>query len=252
MHLLADGRHRYAATVLANRSAIMSEVHEGNYNECLKYALLSNSTHGLQRSPSDKRQCVIASMKQWPDASNVHIASLCDVDDKTVASVREYLEQKKVIPKTEVRVGKDGRSYDVKTKREVTPKAASSKEVKDPLGRIIPTAVLKYWNRAEEPKILMKSIDEVAKHLKSASDHKDPMYGELHFQGVMADLGKVMDNLKTVIPYCVCTLCQGHPEMQPKGECRLCYGRGLISKFRYDVLVTKETKAIVEKGGKKK
>lgn len=250
IHLLADGRHRCEACYRIKRKAVMAVVHEGDYVECLKYALLSNSTHGLQRNNKDKRQCVILTLKQWPELSNNHAAVMCGVDDKTVTNIRNELEAEKVIPKTTKRIGKDGKSHDIKQEEKEVPRVTAAKIAVDPFGRPIPHGIVKFWERSEEPKELILQLSNLASHFKRFNEEKDPMYGELNFTGIMADMAKVIDSLTTAIPYCVCTQCQGHPETQPKGECRMCYGRGLISKFRFDTCVTKEVKAIM--GGKKK
>lgn len=245
-HLLADGRHRCAANGLIKRKAIMAIVHDGDYGECLKFALLANSNHGIPRNNADKRQCIFIAIRQWPELSNVHTAKMCDVDDKTVASVREELENKKVIPKTPVRIGSDGRSFEVEP-----PRVTTSKDiVVDTFGKPIPKAVVKFWNRSEEPKEMIRQVSNIVKFFKGVEQEKDPMYGEINFTGLFADLGKIVADIKTVIPYCVCTQCQGHPESQPKSECRLCLGRGLISKFRFDTAVPQEIKDIMK--GKKK
>lgn len=258
IHLLGDGRHRIAALNKVGRKVAMALVHKGDFNECLKVALLANSVHGLPRSNADKRQCVIVAIKQWPELSNIHTAKMCDVDDKTVAKVRLELEEKKVIPPTPVRVGSDGLKFKVNKSKdedededEEKPRINTADLAKDPTGRIVPNKVLVYWNRSDEPKQLIEKLSELAGHLKSANAMNDLMYCELNFTGVMADISKIVENLKTVIPYCVCTTCQGHPETQPKGQCRMCYGRGVISKFRYDALVPKEVKDIITKGKKK-
>ena len=245
IHMLADGRHRCAANELIKRKATMAVVHNGDYGDCLKFALLANSYHGLPRTNSDKRQCIIVTIKQWPDLSNIHTAKMCDVDDKTVASVRSELEKKKVIPKTPVRIGTDGRTFEVEPSRVVAATIAI-----DTFGKPIPKSVIKYWDRSEEPKEMIRQVSNIVKFFKGVEQEKDPMYGELNFTGIMADLGRVVESLKTAIPYCVCTQCQGHPETQPKSECRLCLGRGLISKFRFDTAVPQEIKDIMK--GKKK
>ena len=71
------------------------------------------------------------------------------------------------------------------------------------------------------------------------------MFAEINFTAVISDIEKAYHALKCATPYAVCTMCSGHPDTQKNG-CRLCFGRGLISKFRYD-RVPEEVRKLREK-----
>lgn len=256
---LADGRHRCAAIESLGRKAVMANLHNGSLTEALKFALLANSQHGLPRSGADKRRCIEAALKEWPTASNLHLATMTATSDKTVASVREEMEAAKKIVASPTRKSASGATIaakrtrtakDVDEDEDDPPRVKAGEIDKDRLGRQIPLGVLKYWKRADEVEGQLEQIVNVIGFLKHVMGEEDPMYAEVDPEYCIAKLELAHADLSTAIPHAVCTSCQGHPETQKNG-CRMCMGRGLISKFRYDTIVTKETKNIVEKGKKK-
>jgi len=265
---IADGRHRCEAIKKINRRAIQAVVHEGTYEDAFKFALSSNSTHGLPRTREDKRLCVTKALKQWPEVSNSRIAELTCVDDHTVARIREELEKAKTIPTMETRKTSDGRTIPATTKRlrtkkeadedyddddddeeeEEKPRVKTAEVSKDALGKTIPVGILKFWMRTGEALEHVHTVENLIGQLRQYQRDEDAMYGEVNFTGLMGDLERAHATLQTAVPYIVCPSCQGHPETQKNG-CRMCIGRGLISKFRYQTVVPAETKKIVEKKG---
>ncbi|MGP1665969.1 MAG: hypothetical protein ACTS5I_08690 [Rhodanobacter sp.] len=259
-YYLADGSHRCHAIAQIGRKAIEAEVRKGTYEDALQYALQANCAHGLQRSNADKRKCIKEALKQWPAYSNANLSKVCDVDDHTVAEVRKEMEAEKVIAPTPKRTSSSGRtvaSQPVASNRprksEVEPPepSAEPKPVVDKNGTPIPKAVIQYWERADEVTAILAQLTEVMNSLKQADKEKDLLFSEVNISAALSDLDKVRTTVGCAMPFAVCTQCAGHPAAQPKGECRLCLGRGMISKFRWDRLVPEEVRNMVMKGVKK-
>lgn len=228
--LLADGAHRVRGALKAGHATILGVVRKGDWKDAMSYALLANAQHGLPRTNEDKRLCVRAALELWPDRSNAFVANACDVDDKTVASVRREMEGDGEIEASETRISATGKR--VSATRAARKSEPAPVELKDTHGQIIPVSVQKYWERSNEPKDMMRGIKQLMDRLEAIKGEKDVMFAELNFTGILADLDRVRRSLSCAIPYAVCTQCQGHPESQ-KGGCRLCLGRGLISEFRW-------------------
>jgi len=104
-------------------------------------------------------------------------------------------------------------------------------KTRDSVGVVIPEAALPYWQRKPTAEALIKQVTNLVGLVKLMRD--DKMWVEVCIPSALADLERLKNNLSTAIPYAVCGQCQGHPQTQPGGECRLCRGRGLISKHRY-------------------
>ncbi len=239
-YLLADGRHRCEAVRLIQVDGIMAEIIEGDYASCLKFALTANAGHGVPRSASDKRQCVRAALLQWgAGVTDVHIASLTMVSDKLVASVREEMTAAKQLKPSKTRTKRDGTTYTVASDEPKT-------DLVDSFGKAIPHKVQKYWNRKQEMEWMFDELDSVHHSLKQAQRDEDVMFAEMNLVDILTSLEHLKNSIRSAMPYCVCTNCSGHPETQ-KEVCRMCKGRGLIGKFRYDNLVPEEIKLIMKK-----
>jgi DnaJ-class molecular chaperone len=75
----------------------------------------------------------------------------------------------------------------------------------------------------------------------------DRIFVELRIREVVAILNEAYREFAVAVPYAVCTTCQG----QAPDTCRLCQGRGVISKHRYTSCVPSELKEIRKKATKK-
>lgn len=124
--------------------------------------------------------------------------------------------------------------------------AVTAKPVLDAVGRTIPDALVPLWNRRSEVTGLLNEITRIKSALKLAQEAKDPLFAEVNFSAAIADLDRAFTAIQCAKPHAVCTLCQGHPDTQPDGICRMCLGRGLISQFRWDRLVPDEVKAAIK------
>ena len=241
--LLADGAHRTAALVSLKSKTIECKIHDGGPEEALRFALIANEKHGIRRSNADKRRAIAAAVKQWPKCSDSQIAAICVVDKHTVTDVREELENAGKVKPEPVRIAKDGKERAAAK----SDKKPSEKSPVDGVGTAIPEFALTFWNRREEVAELMATLKLVSKFLVETQKKEDLMYGEINFSAALGDLDKVLSNVSTAMPYAVCTTCQGQPKTQPKGECRMCKGRGVISRFRWNSLVPAEIKKMKEK-----
>jgi hypothetical protein len=258
LYYLADGTHRINALLTLKQKTVVAEIHKGTYADALTYALKANAHHGLRRTHADKRRSVAEAIKQWPKLTNNQLAELCLVDNHTIKAIRDEMENAGKVKPEPVREGKDGRKIAApRLPRKEEPEGGlvgnsqqAEAKVVDRIGTVIPDFALLFWNRTEEVKALVSHLSEVGRALKAAQKSEDLMYGELNFSSAIADLDRAHTNVAQAIPYAVCSQCQGHPKTQPKGECRLCKGRGLVSKFRWDQLVPAEIKAMLIKRGK--
>lgn len=235
--LIGDGMHRLQGMRTLGFKACQANVHAGVYEDALKFALLANERHGIRRSQADKRRAVEEAIKQWPKVSNVQIATLASVDDHTVKAVRDWLEEQGKVAPEPVRQGKDGSERPATISKSTSETRASTPrklEGKCKTGAVLTVQALKFWGRADEVKELLDELTAFERKLKRAQTMEDLMYGEVNITAALADIDKIYTNLQTAMPYAVCTQCQGQPKTQPKGECRLCKGRAVISKFRWD------------------
>ncbi len=109
----------------------------------------------------------------------------------------------------------------------------------DAIGRTIPDALLPVWTRAQEVQDILTSISRIKGKLVKAQREKDALFHEVNFSAALGDLDKAWTSIQCAKPYALCPTC---PSTGPKKDCRMCGGRGFISRFRWNTVVPAETK----------
>ena len=250
---LADGLHRVTGAKIIGDKTMVCEVREGGFEEALTHALTCNVKHGLRRTQADKKRAVEAALAQWPKLSDTELSKRAQVDHKTVAAYRKGMESAGKLESSAVRETKSGVVRTATRKVKAAADAAGNSlkepskngELKDQLGRVIPEELHALWLRIPECNNLIDSVRSVRGEVEIAQKDEDPMWAEVTIDNVMALLNEVITKLKVLIPFTICTNCQG----KLNKKCSLCHGRGLISKFRWDT-VPKETQELVIKAAK--
>jgi hypothetical protein len=239
-----DGMHRLHGAKKNGQKALQCEVKTCTEEESLKLALIANDSHGLRRSNDDKRQCVKSALLQWSDKSNLAIAQLTRVDDKTVATVRKELEKAGQVDKAVVKKDTKG--------RDVTPRERKSDLLTDHTGIEIPKDIRGVWQEADiMADNLLTDITGVRLCVIAAQKDKDILFCELNFSACVADMERAEKALESIKPYAVCPNCNGFPNLNEKG-CAMCKSRGFVSKFRWDTTVPDEIKKMRKKAASKK
>jgi hypothetical protein len=105
---LWDGFHRYQGASLAGLVVIACNVREGTVEDARWLALAANKTHGLRRTPADKRRAVEQALSHPHSAalSDAQVADHCGVSREFVCRVRPTCDRSQV----ESRTGRDGRT----------------------------------------------------------------------------------------------------------------------------------------------
>ena len=253
---LADGLHRITGAKIIGDKTMVCEIRKGGFEEALTYALTCNTTHGLRRTQADKKRSVEAALAQWPKLSDTELGKRAQVDHKTVAAYRKAMEGDGKIQESATRETRTGIVRAATRKVRAAAEALGNslkertngeapEEFKDSIGRVIPKELVPLWQRIPECQNLIDTIRSVKGEAEIAQKDEDPMWAEVTMDNVIALLNEVTTKLKVLIPYAVCTNCQG----KLNKKCSLCHGRGLISKFRWDT-VPEETQKLVIKEAK--
>ena len=88
---LADGFHRVTAALRAGLTEIEADVHQGSRRDAVLFSVGVNASHGLRRTPADKRRAVTALLndEEWSQWSDREIARRCAVSPDTVNRYRK-------------------------------------------------------------------------------------------------------------------------------------------------------------------
>ncbi|MDD3965315.1 MAG: hypothetical protein PHD99_04705 [Candidatus Moranbacteria bacterium] len=99
---LADGFHRYLATVSLKASAsIIADVLKGTQRDAVLFSLNANVPHGLSLTNDDKRKAVLIMLAdpEWSELSNHKIARHCGCSHTQVGRMRtEQAEPESTVP----------------------------------------------------------------------------------------------------------------------------------------------------------
>ncbi|NEX15775.1 MAG: hypothetical protein C1943_03820 [Halochromatium sp.] len=92
--IVADGFHRCSAAHHTARFKIPAEIIEGTRRDAMLHAVGANATHGLQRTPADKRRAVLTLLTdaEWATRSDRWIARTANVSQPFVGKVRREVE----------------------------------------------------------------------------------------------------------------------------------------------------------------
>jgi len=101
---IADGWHRFWASLAAGLEEIEALVHQGTEMDALEAGCGANATHGLRRTNADKRHAVAICIERlgYAEKSDRVIADKCAVSPTTVARVRKELERGKSVEPPQV------------------------------------------------------------------------------------------------------------------------------------------------------
>lgn len=167
------------------------------------------------------------------------------VSPRSVRTAKEVLRD---APKKEIEAVERGEKKLGTVAREVKESKVSKSEKThlDKTGYPIPDSILEDWNRAEAFSSNLRELSRIKGEISSGLEKEDLIFRELN-NSAISMLTNLYGELKCVIPYAVCTSCQG----QRRKGCTLCKQRGFISHFAYSQFVPAEIKALRQKAAGK-
>jgi hypothetical protein len=247
---MADGVHRYLAATSICAKTINCDLRKGTKDDALWFASGSNQTHGLRRTNKDKQSAVTIALKLKPGLSDRAIADHCGVDHVFVGKMRSKVVTVTTCPRT----GQDGKKYPPpppplqnvpeKEEPEEPPRVhAGPPKHLDKVGRELPKHLVERWDDGMKLQEYLTTISRLRCVVKESQETENICFAEVNHTAVLAALDTAYGGLKVALPFAICPTCQGHGGK----ECRLCRGRGLISEFRWNRVVPKETKELILK-----
>lgn len=133
-------------------------------------------------------------------------------------------------------------SHSVKDKNHAKDEPEPPKP-EDCTGYIIPDQWVPLFNRTNEVKMLRSKVSDVRCELRKAQDNGDLLYASMSVSMVMSELDAAYKGLEDAIPHAVCPYCQG----QSASHCKVCKGRGMVSKRIYNDVADKDLIVVREK-----
>lgn len=130
---LADGFHRYHASIRVDKADWLCRVFQGTQRDAVLYSTGANQSHGLRRTNEDKREAVRIMLEdsEWSQWSDNQIAEHVGVGNKMVSRMRGdlSLSKTKMRPATRT-VTRAGKTYEMSVKNIGVSKAKRAPKAK--------------------------------------------------------------------------------------------------------------------------
>jgi hypothetical protein len=108
---LAEGFHRLLAYQRAEKRNVLVEIKQGTKEDAAWASAGANVTHGLRRTPADKRKATEMAIRLRPDLSPEAIGQHCGTSTTIATQIKRNLIQVGQIDPPDHRTGVDGKRY---------------------------------------------------------------------------------------------------------------------------------------------
>lgn len=176
VYWLVDGWHRLEAHRRTQRKTIRCDVRQGDRRAAVLAAAGANLTHGLRRTPADKRRAVglLLADPEWAEWSDRAIAEHCGVSHRFVSLQRRAATGNVASgPRTNAdsltRIGRDGREIDVSG---LQARAADEEEELEPAVRECDGPTIEEPDAETAPATEPRTVTGLAAALDALSDEE--------------------------------------------------------------------------------
>lgn len=122
---------------------------------------------------------------------------------------------------------------------------------KDQTGYPIPDSTPNHEAMEEVMKSNLRAMRGLLIAMTEMKKFTGPVFREVDFSRITDSIEIAIAEMERGLSYAVCPTCQGHPDINKDQTCRMCRGKGMISKLYWDIAVPAEIKEIRKKGAKK-
>lgn len=190
---LADGFHRYHATLKNKKQSFVCRIINGTVRDAILYSFKANGLHGMPMSNEDKRRIVLEMLNdfEWMSWSDREIARQCCVSHVFVSKLRNSMDT----PQPEVVKHKtaDGKVVE-RERKERKPKETSA------AGNVtitVPEVTDKHDEKQEAIEFLIEENDKLKAQLAVATAD-DPEFTKNLIDELQAELKQVKIELNAV------------------------------------------------------
>ncbi|MBA7486767.1 hypothetical protein ES707_22328 [subsurface metagenome] len=235
-----DGFHRYFAHLKLNNKYIEANIVNGTQRQAVWLSFSANKENGLPRQHGTAKEIVekILKDKEWSKISQHDIArhvgcaqafvsKICEeikksASDNQLSDRTTLLEPKAGIQRSEtIKVKRGGSKYEMKK---------PEKKVLDSKGKQVPEHLIKFFERANEYRQLIKQLNDILKTVRDGKNANDLFYKFIKIENLTAEIGNVKRIFRFGMPYAVCPYCGGD---EKNAECRACDGCGFVNELTY-------------------
>jgi len=237
-NFLWDGAHRVAAVKHLGKKYIEANVVNGTQRDAIYLSFSANKENAFPRQPGTAKGIVekILKDKEWSKKSTREIANHVGITERYVFKIQSALKiypmnssedrpdskPKKQLSRADIRNVKRGESqYEAKV---------PEKKVLDSTGKQVPEHLVKFFERSNEYRQMIKQLNDMLKMVRKGKEAGDLFYKYIKIENLTAEIGNVKRIFRFALPYAVCCYCGGDIN---NNECRACGGSGFANEQGY-------------------
>jgi hypothetical protein len=242
---LYDGYHRFFAHLRLNKKYIEATVESGTLRDAQYFSFGANKANGFPRQAGTAGEIVKKLLRdeEWSKMSIRAIADHVGCTERYVQKIQADLKNeansdeaygvnssphkpdskpKNQLSRAETRNVKRGDSeYEA---------SVPEKKVLDSTGNQVPEHLVKYFERANEYRQMIKQLNDQLKTVRDGKEAGDLFYRFIKIENLTAEIGNVKRIYRFAVPYATCPYCGGDKN---NAECRACDGCGFVNEKTY-------------------
>lgn len=241
-NFLWDGFHRYFAALRLGKKYIEADVENGTRRDAIYFSFSANKTNAFPRQPGTAKGIVEKILKDenWSKMTIREIANHVGVTERYVKKIQADLKKQansygvnssphrpdskpnNQLSRAKTRSAKRGDSeYEMQV---------PEKKVLDSTCKQVPEHLVKYFERANEYRGMIKQLNDMLKTVRKGKETGDLFYRYIKIENLTAEIGNVKRIFRFALPYAVCGYCGGD---ENNDECRACAGCGFVNEMTF-------------------
>ncbi len=236
---LTDGFHRYFAALRLNKKYLEANIENGTRRAAIFASFAANKENAFPRQPGTVKGIIEKILKDgdWAKISQSDIARHVGCTHQFVSKIQA--EAKRLsCNQLQDRTPKSGQKQGLSRSKTVNVKRGGSeyeaevpeKKVLDSKGKQVPEHLIKYFERANEYRQMIKQQNDMLKTVRQGKEVGDLFYKFIKIENLTARIGDVKRIFRFALPYAVCGYCGGD---ENNDECRACDGAGFVNELTY-------------------
>jgi len=238
-YFMWDGFHRYFSHLKLNKKYIEANIEKGTQRDAIYLSFSANKDNAFPRQPGTAKEIIekILKDKEWSKISPREIANHVGCTERYVFQIQSAISKtypmnssedkpdskpKKQLSRAETRDVKRG---DSKYEMQV-----AEKKVLDSTGKQVPEHLVKFFERSNEYRGMIKQLNDMLKTVREGKDAGDLFYRFIKIENLTAEIGNVKRIFRFAMPYATCRYCGAD---EKNAECRACDGCGFVNEATY-------------------
>jgi len=242
---LWDGYHRYFAHLKLGKKYISATVEKGTRRDAIFFSFAANKTNAFPRQPGTAKGIIEKILKdeEWATMSARGIADHVGCTERYVFKIQADLKKQDTSgenrgmnssylkpdskPNNQLSRAKTRTVRRGDGECEVT---VPEKKVLDATGKQVPKHLIKYFERANEYRAMIKQLNDQLRTVREGKEKGDLFYRYIKIENLTAQIGNVKRIFKFAMPFAVCGYCQAD---ENNAECRACDGCGWVNEITF-------------------